>query len=54
MDNGQQKIQYHPPFCAAMELELRANKRQISCEVEHTLNSKPNAVDFLVQRILSC
>ena len=51
MDNRQQKIQYHPPFCAALELELRANKRQISCEAEHNLNSKPNTIDLLVVKM---
>ncbi len=40
--------QYHPAFCAAMELELRENRDEIICESEHNLNTMPNRIDLLV------
>ncbi len=42
------KTQWHPPFCAAVKLELRANKKDLSFEAEHTLNTKPIQIDLLV------
>lgn len=42
------KTQWHPPFCAAIKLELRANKKDLSFESEHTLNTKPIQIDLLV------
>ena len=43
-----EKKQWHPPFCAAVKLELRANKKDLSFESEHTLNTKPIQIDLLV------
>lgn len=43
-----EKTQWHPPFCAAVKLELRANKKDLSFEAEHTLNTKPIQIDLLV------
>jgi len=42
------KTQWHPPFCAAMKLELKANKKDLCFESEHTLNTKPIQLDLLV------
>ena len=42
------KTQWHPPFCAAIKLELKANKKDLSFESEHTLNTKPIQIDLLV------
>ena len=42
------KSQWHPPFCAAMKLELKANKKDLSFETERTLNTKPIQIDLLV------
>ncbi|MBQ9608903.1 MAG: hypothetical protein IJV15_05590 [Lachnospiraceae bacterium] len=42
------KKQYHPAFCAAMELELREDKAHLIFEDEYNLNTKPNKIDFLV------
>ena len=42
------KNQYHPAFCAAMELELREDKEHLTFEKEYNLNTKPNSIDFLV------
>ena len=42
------KKQYHPAFCAAMELELREDKDHLIFEDEYNLNTKPNKIDFLV------
>ncbi|MBP3195755.1 MAG: hypothetical protein J6N21_01960, partial [Butyrivibrio sp.] len=36
------------PFCAAMKLELKANKKDLSFETERTLNTKPIQIDLLV------
>jgi hypothetical protein len=43
-----EKTQWHPPFCAAVKLELRANKKDLSFEDEHTLNTLPVRMDLLV------
>ncbi len=43
-----EKTQWHPPFCAAVKLELRANKKDLSFDTEHTLNTKPILIDLLV------
>lgn len=44
----EQKLQYHPPACAALELELRENKESITVTPEVQLNTKPNEIDILV------
>ncbi len=46
--NDFKKTQWHPPFCAAVKLELRANKKDLSFESEYTLNTKPIQIDLLV------
>ena len=42
------KIQWHPAFAAAMELELSENRKDLSYEREHNLNTKPLEIDLLV------
>ena len=42
------KTQWHPPFCAAVKLELRANKKDLSFDPERILNTKPIQLDLLV------
>ena len=42
------KNQYHPAFCATMELELREDREHLTFEKEYNLNTKPNSIDFLV------
>ena len=42
------KNQYHPAYCAAIELELREDKEHLLYNKEYNLNSKPNEVDLLV------
>ena len=44
------KIQWHPAFCSAMELELREYKKYLSYEREHNLGKMPLKIDFLVIR----
>ena len=44
------KIQYHPPMCASMMLELRENKKELHFDSEHKLNTQPNSVDFIVTK----
>lgn len=42
------KIQWHPGFVAAMNLEFKENKKDLIFEKEHNLNTKPLEVDLLV------
>ena len=42
------KIQWHPGFAAAVDLELSANRGDLIYEREYNLNTKPLAVDLLV------
>ena len=43
-----EKTQWHPPFCAAVKLELRANKKDLAFYSERVLNTKPIQLDLLV------
>ena len=42
------KIQWHPAFCSAIELELRENKDCLDYSREHNLGRKPLQADLLV------
>lgn len=42
------KIQWHPGFVAAVDLELSANRKDLIYEQEYNLNVKPLEVDLLV------
>lgn len=42
------KVQWHPAFCSAVELELRENKEGLEYDREHNLGRKPLQVDLLV------
>ena len=42
------KIQWHPGFVAAMDLELAANRADLVYEKEYNLNTKPLEIDLLV------
>ena len=42
------KIQWHPGFAAAMDLELSANRKDLVYEREYNLNTKPLEIDLLV------
>lgn len=42
------KIQWHPAFIAAMELELKQNRNDLIFEKEYNLNTKPLEIDLLV------
>ncbi len=44
------KIQWHPGFVAAMNLELRQNRDDLVFEKEHNLNTKPLEIDLLIIR----
>ena len=43
-----EKIQWHPGFVAAMNLEFMENKDDLEFESEHNLNRKPLEIDLLV------
>lgn len=42
------KIQWHPGFVAAMNLELEQNRDDLIYEREYNLNTKPLEIDLLV------
>ena len=42
------KVQWHPGFVAAMDLELSANRGDLVYEKEYNLNTKPLEIDLLV------
>ncbi len=42
------KIQWHPGFVAAVNLELAANRNDLIYEKEYNLNTKPLEIDLLV------
>lgn len=46
--SGSKKIQWHPPFCAAMRLELIKYKEKLNYYMEYALNTKPLLIDLLV------
>lgn len=42
------KVQWHPGFVAAMNLELAQNRDALVFEKEYNLNAKPLEIDLLV------
>lgn len=42
------KIQWHPAFCAVMELELSADRARLEFDREHNLSKEPLRIDLLV------
>lgn len=42
------KIQWHPGFVSAMDLELCENRADLIYEKEYNLNTKPLEIDLLV------
>lgn len=42
------KIQWHPGFVAAMNLEFKDDRENLLFEKEHNLNTKPLAIDLLI------
>lgn len=42
------KVQWHPGFVAAMNLELAQNREALVFEKEYNLNTKPLEIDLLV------
>lgn len=42
------KVQWHPGFVAAMNLELAENRKDLVYEKEYNLNTKPLEIDLLV------
>lgn len=42
------KIQWHPGFVAAMDLELKEDRKNLIFEKEYNLNTKPLEIDLLV------
>ena len=46
------KIQWHPGFVAAMNLEFAENRENLIFEKEYNLNTRPLQIDLLVIRKL--
>lgn len=44
------KIQWHPAFVSAMQLEFKEDREKLFFEKEHNLNTKPLQIDLLVIR----
>ena len=42
------KIQWHPGFCAAAEIELRQNREDLEFHREYNLSKKPLQIDLLI------
>jgi hypothetical protein len=42
------KIQWHPGFAAAMNLELKEYRKDLIFEKEYNLNTKPLEIDLLI------
>ena len=42
------KIQWHPGFVAAMDLEFEENRSDLIYEKEYNLNTKPLEIDLLI------
>ena len=42
------RVQWHPAFVAAMNLELKQNRNELIYEREYNLNTKPLSIDLLV------
>ena len=46
--SGPKKTQWHPPFCASMQLELKEYKSILEYLMEYALSTKPLLIDLLV------
>lgn len=44
----EEKRQWHPAFCAAIELEFKEDNKILHYEQEHNLSKKPLQMDLLV------
>ncbi|MCI8508041.1 MAG: hypothetical protein HFJ06_05725 [Lachnospiraceae bacterium] len=48
MDTNENRTQWHPGFCAAMQLELYDNRDDLEYHKEFNLNRKPLQIDLLI------
>ena len=46
--SGQKKTQWHPPFCASIQLELKEYKSILEYSMEYALSTKPLLIDLLI------
>ena len=46
--SAQKKTQWHPPFCASMQLELKEYKSILEYSMEYALSTKPLSIDLLI------
>ena len=48
MPRAQRKIQWHLAFCAAAEIELYQNRKELEFKKEYNLSQKPLQIDLLI------
>lgn len=51
MNTKDDKIQWHPAFDAALQIELGDEAKYLEFESEHMLTKKPMQIDVLVKMI---
>ncbi|WP_456111090.1 hypothetical protein [Roseburia inulinivorans] len=49
MNTNDDKIQWHPAFDAALQIELEDEAEYLEFEPEHLLSKKPMQIDVLVK-----
>ena len=50
MNTEGEKIQWHPAFDAALQIELGEEAKYLTFEPEHLLSKKPMQIDVLVKK----
>ena len=53
MNTKDDKIQWHPAFYGAAELEFRENKKDLRFEREYNLSKEPIRIDLLIIKELN-
>ena len=45
---GKNVLQWHPPFCADMQVELEEEAKNLQFQSEYALSKKPMLIDLLI------
>ena len=51
LKDSPEKIQWHPAFAGAIELEFRDDHRYVIIQQEYNLSKEPIRIDLLISRI---
>ena len=54
MNTNDEKIQWHPAFDAALQIELGEETKYLEFDSEHLLSKKPMQIDVLVKNEKTC